>query len=109
MRTRKSALTAKQRRRQIIDLLAGHLARMPEAFAVSAPRDRETDSGQSHGRKSQKSRVFSSYAPPPAPGHGSPEEKLSESRQTRLDVSAEMPLSVTCPERSRRATGLATA
>jgi hypothetical protein len=40
MRTRKSAttLTERQRRRQIIDLLAGHLARMPEAIAVSPPR-----------------------------------------------------------------------
>jgi len=42
MRTRKSApaLTERQRRRQIIDLLAGHLARMPEAVAVSSPCDR---------------------------------------------------------------------
>jgi len=51
MRTRprkKSAptLTGRQRRRrQIIDLLAGHLGRMPEAVAVSAPCDRETDAG----------------------------------------------------------------
>jgi len=49
MRTRKCAptLTANQRRRQIIDLLAGHLARMPEAVEVSAPCGRETDAGQS--------------------------------------------------------------
>ena len=42
MRTRKSAptLTERQRRRQIIDLLASHVARMPEAVAVSSPRPR---------------------------------------------------------------------
>jgi len=98
MRTRKlaPALTARQRRRQIIDLLARHLACMPEALAVSALRDRETDSGKSYGRKSQNL-AFLRPTPPAAPGHGSPEEKLSESSQTRLDVPAEMPLSVTCP------------
>jgi len=96
MRTRKSAtaLTARQRRRQIIDLLARHLACMPGALAVSAPRDRETDSGQSYGRKSQNL-AFLRPAPPPVRGRGSAEEELSESRQTRLDVSAGMPLSVT--------------
>ena len=49
MRTRKSAptLTERQRRRQIIDLLASHVARMPEAVVVSSPCDRETDAGQS--------------------------------------------------------------
>jgi hypothetical protein len=40
MKTRKStpALTVQQRRRQIIDLLAGHLARMPEAIDVPPPK-----------------------------------------------------------------------
>ena len=38
--TRKSAptMTVQQRRREIIDLLAGHLARMPEALDI--PRSR---------------------------------------------------------------------
>lgn len=31
-------MTAAQRRREIIDLLAGHLARMPEAIDVPASR-----------------------------------------------------------------------
>ena len=40
MKTRKStlALTVQQRRRQIVDLLAGHLARMPEAIDMPPPR-----------------------------------------------------------------------
>jgi len=93
-------LTERQRRRQIIDLLAGHLARMPEADTVSASRDRETDAGcdaVSRDKELQpqvsKSHVFA--VPPPAPDRR-PEE-LSESghpRKTRLDVSREIPLSV---------------
>jgi hypothetical protein len=49
MRTRKSAptLAERQRRHQIIDLLAGRLARMPEDTDVSAPGDGETGAGQS--------------------------------------------------------------
>ena len=94
-------MTANQRRRQIIGLLAGHLARMPLALAVSPPREDETRFGpvltRGYGRKSQNL-AFLHSAPPSTPGHGSCEEKLSESRQTRLDVPAEMPLSVTCPE-----------
>jgi len=99
MRTRKSApaLTERQRRRQIIDLLASHVARMPEAVAVSAPCDGETDADSDAGsvdkvlqRQVSKSHVFA--CPPPASDRR-PEE-LSESGQTRLDVSAEMPLSV---------------
>jgi len=45
--TRKSTptLTERQRRRQIIDLLAGQLARMTEAVKVSAPRGRDSDAG----------------------------------------------------------------
>lgn len=99
MRTRKSAptLTERQRRRQIIDLLAGHLARMPDAVAVSAPCDRETDAGcdavsQGKGLRPQVSKSHVFAVPPLAPDRR-PEE-LSESGQTRLDASAEMPLSV---------------
>jgi len=99
MRTRKSAptLTERQRRRQIIDLLAGHLARMPEAVAVSALCDRETDAGCDavSGDKGLQPQVSKSHVfavPPPAPDRR-PEE-LSDSGQTRLDVSREMPLSV---------------
>ena len=99
MRTRKSAatLTERQRRRQIIDLLAGHMARMPEAVAVSSPCNRETDAGcdavsrdKVLQRQVSKSHVFA--GPPPAPDQRA--EELSESGQTRLDVSREMPLSV---------------
>jgi len=102
MRTRprnKSAptLTERQRRRQIIDLLASHVARMPEAVAVSAPGGLETESGGgavSPGKRLRpevsKSHVFA--GPPLAPNRR-PEE-LSESGQTRLDVSAEVPPSV---------------
>jgi hypothetical protein len=102
MRTRKSApaLTERQRRRQIIDLLAGHVARMPEAVAVSSPCDRETDAGGdavSGGKGLQPgvSKSHVSAGPPPAPDRRA--EELLESghpRKTRLDVSAEMPLSV---------------
>jgi len=99
MRTRKSAptLTEGQRRRQIIDLLASHVARMPEAVAVSSPCNRETDA-DSHavsgdkGLRAEVSKSHVSAGPPPHPDRR-PEE-LSEFGQTRLDVSAEMPLSV---------------
>lgn len=72
MRTRKSAptLTEGQRRRQIIGLLACHLARMPEAVAVSVPCDRETDAGcdaASQGKglrpRVSKSHVFAVPSP----------------------------------------------
>jgi hypothetical protein len=99
MRTRKSAptLTKRQRRRQIIDLLAGHLARMPEAVAVSAPCDSETDAGSDAGSvdkglQPQVSKSHVSALPAPAPNRRA--EELSEVGQTRLDVPAEMPLSV---------------
>ncbi len=99
MRTRKSAptLTERQRRRQIIDLLANHLARMPEAVAVSAPSDRETDAGcdavsGDNGLRAEVSKSHVFAGPPPASDGRS--EELSESGQSRLDVSAEMPLSV---------------
>jgi len=102
MRTRKSApaLTERQRRRQIIELLASHVARMPEAVAVSSPRDHETDAGcdAASGDKGLRAEVSKSHVfagPPPAPNQRA--EELSESghpRKTRLDVSAEMPLSV---------------
>ena len=64
MRTRKSAptLTERQRRRQIIDLLAKHLACMPAA--LSAP------SG------------------PPGPGRDSAQQNLAESSQNRLEPVA---------------------
>ena len=99
MRTRKSApmLTEGQRRRQIIDLLAGHLARMPEAVAVSSPREVETGPGQScqgvTAASLKVSRFRGSASASDAATIG-PAEKLSEFGQTRLDVSAEMPLSV---------------
>lgn len=99
MLTRKSAppLTAQQRRRQIIDLLAGHLARMPEALAVASPPEDETGAGQSgQGVTAESLKVsrFCRSAPASNAATGSRAEKLSEFRQTRLDVSAEMPLSV---------------
>ena len=102
MRTQKSAptLTERQRRRQIIDLLASHLARMPEAVAISAPSacENDADSDAVSGDKwlraeVSKSHVFAVPSPPP----NRRAEELSESghaRETRLDVSAEMPLSV---------------
>jgi hypothetical protein len=74
MRTRKSAptLTVQQRRREIIDLLAGHLARMPEAVAVSAPCDRETDAGcdavsPGNGLRPEVSKSHVFAVPPPWP------------------------------------------
>ena len=88
-------LTEVQRRRQIINLLAGHLAKMPEAVAVSAPCDRETDAGCDAGNGDKglqpqvsKSHVSAITALPP----DRRAEELSESGQTRLDVSREMPL-----------------
>ena len=99
MRTRKSAptLTERQRRREIIDLLAIHLARMPAAVAASSPCNRETDAGGDvvSGDKGLRAEVSKSHVfagPPPAPDRRA--EELSEFGQTRLDVSAEMPLSV---------------
>ncbi len=64
-RTRKSApqLTAQQRRRQIIDLLAAGLARMPAAIAIPATS-------------------------PPDPQPDQAEQKVSEKAETGLDVSA---------------------
>jgi len=98
MRTRKSApaLTERQRRRQIIDLLAGHLAHMPEAVAVSAPHGRETDAGcdAASGDKGLRPRVSKSHVFAVSPPRMGGRKKFSESGQTRLDVSAEMPLSV---------------
>jgi len=74
MRTRKSAptLTERQRRRQIINLLAGHLAKMPEAVAVSSPRDRETDAGgdavsRDKGLRPEVSKSHVFEIPPPGP------------------------------------------
>jgi len=67
MRTRKSDrdLTPQQRRQQLIDILAMGAVYMPATVAV-----------------------------PPDPPTFPADEKLSESGQTRLDVSATMPLSV---------------
>lgn len=61
-RRTKPALTVDQRRRQIIDLIAGHLAAMPGALAV----------------------------PPESfdPAHGSSPQILPETPQNRLELSA---------------------
>jgi hypothetical protein len=66
MRTRKSDsdLTPEQRRRELIDLLGSAAARMPNALAIPHDPPREKPSETGHPRK------------------------------TRLDVSREMPLSV---------------
>lgn len=58
----KPTLTVQQRRRQIIDLLAGHLAAIPGALAVPAERS------------------------DPAPDR--PLQNLPESPQNRLELSA---------------------
>lgn len=54
-RTRKSAptLTVQQRRREIIDLLADHLARMPEALDIppSSPESPHKDEHESAPQK----------------------------------------------------------
>ncbi len=72
MRTRKSEpqLTPQQRRKELIDILGMPAARMPLALSNCEGATVTT---------------------PPDP----PDEKLSETGQTRLDVSAERPLSVT--------------
>ena len=57
----KPALTADQRRRQIIDLIAGHLSTMPEALALPPE--------------------------PPEPAQDSARQILPESSQNRLELS----------------------
>ncbi len=58
-RTSPLALTVEQRRRQIIDLLAGHLARMPRALGImpsrlGLPPDAEHESTPQNLRKSSR-------------------------------------------------------
>ena len=67
-RTRKSAptLTVQQRRREIIDLLAGHLARMPEALDIPPSRP----------------------GSPPGSEHESAPQKLRPRSQIGLELSA---------------------
>jgi len=111
--TRKSAppLSPRQRRRQIIDLLAGHLARMPEALVVSSPPEDKTGAGQScQGVTAEGLKVsrFGGSAPASNAATGSRAEKRSQSGQPagiRLDVSAEMPLSVSTPGSSGAVSG----
>ena len=55
-------LTAHQRRRQIIDLLAGHLARMPEGLDIPPSQPRS--------------------------GHNAPPQNLSRHSQNDLELSA---------------------
>lgn len=70
-RTRKSApeLTADQRRRQIIDILSAHLARMPVAIAIPSES-------------------------PPESEHDRAERKLCQNSQMGLELSANGWLSV---------------
>ena len=73
-----ATLTELQCRRQIIDLLAGHLARMPEAVAVSAVavvrpmRQRYVQSGQGVATGSLKVSRFRDLRPPAAVRQGGP-------------------------------------
>lgn len=60
MRTRKSATTLTATGK-INDLLAVHLARMPEAVEVSAPRDDEAGAGQSGQGVTAESRRISPF------------------------------------------------
>jgi len=99
MRTRKSKrdLTPHQRRREIIDTLAMAAARMPAAHAIrccdcGVPREVGDDNDLQTAVS--KSHDFTYSARLPTVSGDSPAEKLSETGQTRLDVSATMPLSV---------------
>ena len=83
-RTRKSTppISPAQRRRQIIDLLAGHLARMPEALVVSSPPENETEAHPSRqGVTTQSLNVsrFRGSAPASHAAHGLPAPHLAES------------------------------
>ena len=100
MRTRKSDrdLTPEQRRRELIDLLGSAVARMLKSRSIPCC-DRgplRNDGAGSHLRAAvSKSHDFAAAARTRDSGHASPREKPSQTGQTRLDVSAEMPLSVT--------------
>ncbi len=87
MRTRKSDrdLTPEQRRRELIDFLGMAAARMPAARSIT---EGAAASIPTMGQRDQP-------AIPPDPPPDSARERLSESGQTRLDVSAERPLNVT--------------
>ena len=97
MRTRKSApmLTANQRRSQIIDLLAGHLVRIPLALAVPPPREDGTEFERgltrTYNRKCQNPPLSHSASPPTDRQGKTPPNPA----KTQLDVAGEMPLSVT--------------
>jgi len=99
MRTRKSKrdLTPRQRRREIIDTLAMAAARMPAAHAIRrCDCVQPCEDGDDNDLQTavSKSHDFASSAPRRAGAGDTPAVKLSESGQNRLDVSAEMPLSV---------------
>jgi len=90
-------LTPEQRRRELIDLLGSAAARMPAAPMIPRcdhPRSYIASDGKDLRAAVSKSHDFTSAARTRDSGHASPREKPSESDQTRLDVSAEMPLSV---------------
>lgn len=102
MRTRKSDrdLTPEQRRRELVDLLGAAAARMPESQAIPCCDQvvhRSRRDGSDLQTAVSKSHDSADSGPRPAGGLDPPVEKLSHSRRSRLDVSAEMPLSVSEP------------
>jgi len=93
-------LTPEQRRRELIDLLGSAAARMPQSRAIPCCDQnvyRSRRDGSDLQTAVSKSHDFADSGPSPRFGCNALDEKLSQSGRSPLDVSAEMPLSVSNP------------